>query len=191
MIKHEGLKTRMALLEDNSRILAIYNVGTTKKPCIMCFAIVLLSGIYGSVWQTRSIEIGSLVPMLRIRFSLIWKKSMSQTNWKELWATTCHIIWYLRNKIMHTYDFIMPIDLVQNIIHMFQNYQESMTMIHTIKGKRLTAQINRWHPPEENWISLNSDGGCPITRWMCAQRRQWYSDSLFQENHGKMLSSDQ
>lgn len=46
---------------------------------------------------------------------LYLQRSLSEINWNELWATTCHLIWYWRNNIMRTDDFIMSIDIVQNI----------------------------------------------------------------------------
>lgn len=64
-------------------------------------------------------------------------QSLSETNWNELRTTACHVIWYLRNMIMHTDDFIMPIDIVQNIKQRVQNYQVNMIMIHTMKEKSL------------------------------------------------------
>ncbi|XP_058746776.1 uncharacterized protein LOC131619727 [Vicia villosa] len=79
-------------------------------------------------------------------------------DWSPLWATTCHTLWFWRNKRIHDDTFIMQTNLIEDIRRRHKEYKLSLSTqrIHDTKMRNL-IHVN-WSPAQEGYVTLNIDG---------------------------------
>ncbi|MCH87362.1 ribonuclease H protein [Trifolium medium] len=74
------------------------------------------------------------------------------------WATTCHYLWFLRNKMTHGSDNVLPTRPWDEIHMRCQLYAQLVSKdVMKQQVNKCLADI-RWKVPKEGWISINTDG---------------------------------
>lgn len=114
--------------------------------------------------------------------------------WSAVWATTCHLLWYWRNKESHDISFRRPHHPWQEVLRSCSNYSQAqlafqISMVSTSE----TIHVS-WCPPSSGWVRLNSDGAVRGSdavvgsggllrddqgRWLCGYARHLGSCSAY------------
>lgn len=79
-------------------------------------------------------------------------------KWSNTWTTTCHMLWYSRNQRKYNADYIMPTNLVTEIRRKIMAYKDSISIMQKVHQKREVIKLISWHPPNADWLALNTDG---------------------------------
>lgn len=79
----------------------------------------------------------------------------SHFDWKEYWAVACHLLWFWRNKDLHSLDFVRPHK--PWIVVQQSHYDIALhnNKLHDIPKQQL---FTRWTTPPMGWVKLNTDG---------------------------------
>jgi hypothetical protein len=81
------------------------------------------------------------------------------TEWKEIWATACFLLWKWRNKTLHDDEFVIPEKPWQVIVEYVNTYKASMAAEELTRYSRDQSEVNiSWLPPPPGWIAMNTDG---------------------------------
>lgn len=78
-------------------------------------------------------------------------------NRSETWATMCHMLWYWQNQRTHNDDFVMPLNIVDEINKRVNFYRENLSLSKRFHLQQPTTKLVRWNPPIENWITLKNN----------------------------------
>jgi hypothetical protein len=89
-----------------------------------------------------------------------------RNDWKEIWATTCFLLWQWRNKSMHDDEFESPGTPWKVIEDYVSTYKLSLR-VEEQAGPRQVQQWKdiRWLAPTPGWFVLNSDGAAMVSEW--------------------------
>jgi ribonuclease HI len=84
-------------------------------------------------------------------------------KWNAIWATTCHLLWYWRNKRIHDDEFVNP-DRPWNLVLQYVDEYNQVGMLEPQdRNGRIMQQIDVcWLKPSLGWYVLNTDGAAKI-----------------------------
>ncbi|XP_058750605.1 uncharacterized protein LOC131623586 [Vicia villosa] len=77
---------------------------------------------------------------------------------KDLWATTCHSLWFWRNQRKHDDQFVMPSNLSFMLCNKFKVYHAAIDRGREISAKNQQEKHIKWNPPSFGCICVNVDG---------------------------------
>jgi hypothetical protein len=84
-------------------------------------------------------------------------------DWREIWATTCFLLWQWRNKTMHDDEFVSPGTPWKVIEDYVSTYKFSVKMEEQTGPRQMQQWKDiRWLAPTPGWFVLNSDGAAKI-----------------------------
>ncbi|CAJ2661977.1 unnamed protein product [Trifolium pratense] len=82
----------------------------------------------------------------------------SEYGWDSIWATTCYLLWYWRNKRIQDENFISPIKPLEVVLEYVKTYGDSIALEQKAQsGRKTQVQVARKGPPN-GWCALNIDG---------------------------------
>jgi hypothetical protein len=88
------------------------------------------------------------------------EKSMMGIKWCDFWALACFCLWNWRNKEAHETNFLRPVNPVQHVMRMSEDYRKAMYANNTVIQKERVLSYINWKPLRENFVKLNTDGAC-------------------------------
>ncbi|KAK2417023.1 heat shock 70 kDa protein [Trifolium repens] len=81
-------------------------------------------------------------------------------KWCDFWGLACFCLWNWRNKEAHETNFLRPVNPVQHIMRMSEDYRKALYANNTAMQKERVLSYINWKPPRENFVKLNTDGAC-------------------------------
>jgi hypothetical protein len=67
--------------------------------------------------------------------------------WRDVWATTCHWLWYWRNMEQHNNNFMRPTNAGYHILQKVKEYYSSRVVSLVASQVHRSISHIRWKPP--------------------------------------------
>jgi ribonuclease HI len=96
-----------------------------------------------------------------LKNSISWN---SLGDWCDVWAVSCHSLWYWRNKEAHDVSFVRPNRPVQQVMKLVGAYMNVLKNDKVIVEQSRTMAMIRWNPPQTNFVRLNTDSAYKVNQ---------------------------
>jgi ribonuclease HI len=82
----------------------------------------------------------------------------SEAEWDSIWATTCYLLWYWRNKRTHDENYVSPIKPWAVVMEYVRTYNDGIALDRQVQSGNKTQVFVAWKAPPNGWCALNTDG---------------------------------
>lgn len=86
-----------------------------------------------------------------------WRRG---SYWNDIWAMVCLCVWNWRNKEVHVENFVQPLNPVQFIIRLKEDYDKAVLANTKVLVHDRVLKIIKWTPPVLNTVKVDMNGAC-------------------------------